>query len=68
MTRVYYKEAVACIIVFDITNKKSFAAVQKWKKDLDAKVRLPGEKLLPCLLLANKVSFELILKYTNLKK
>jgi Ras-related protein Rab-32 len=55
MTRVYYKEAVGCIIVFDITRASTFDAVTKWKADLDNKVQLPDGTRLPCILLANKV-------------
>ena len=40
MTRVYYKEAVAAMIVFDVTRVATFEAVQKWKKDIDDKVRV----------------------------
>jgi len=54
MTRVYYKEAVGAIIVFDITNKRSFQAVTKWKNDLDKKVRLQNDDPVPALLIANK--------------
>ena len=39
MTRVYYKEAVGAFIVFDVTRADSFRAVDKWKADLDTKVR-----------------------------
>ena len=55
MTRGYYKEAVGCFIVFDVTRATTFEAVTKWKADLDNKVRLPDGSLLPCVLLANKV-------------
>lgn len=55
MTRVYYKEATACIIVFDITQRRTFQSVARWKADLDSKVHLPNGKTVPCLLLANKV-------------
>jgi GTPase SAR1 family protein len=54
MTRIYYREAVAACIVFDVTTPKSFDAVKNWKKDLDAKVQLPDGKPLPVMLLANK--------------
>ena len=57
MTRVYYKEAVGCFIVFDVTRKSTFDAVAKWKHDLDTKVQLADSKPIPCLLLANKVNF-----------
>ena len=38
MTRVYYKDAVAAFVVFDVTRAESFQAVQRWKDDLDSKV------------------------------
>ena len=55
MTRVYYKEAVGCILVFDVTRPASFEAVQKWKLDLDTKVQAPNGGKIPCVLLGNKV-------------
>lgn len=38
MTRVYYKEALGALIVFDVTRVSTFEAVQKWKNDIDSKV------------------------------
>lgn len=61
MTRVYYKEAVGCILVFDVTRPASFEAVQKWKQDLDTKVQLPSGARIPCVLLGNKVCKVLLL-------
>ena len=55
MTRVYYREAKGCIIMFDLTNRNSFLNVSRWKEDLDSKVWLPDGSKIPCLLLANKV-------------
>ncbi|CAF1150226.1 unnamed protein product [Adineta ricciae] len=54
MTRVYYKDAVGCLIVFDITRESTFDAVMRWKSDLDSKVQLPNGDRIPCVLLANK--------------
>jgi Ras-related protein Rab-32 len=54
MTRVYYKEAVGCIVVFDITRPSTFEAVERWKKDLDSKVCLSDGSRIPSILLANK--------------
>ncbi|CAG0885435.1 unnamed protein product [Cyprideis torosa] len=54
MTRVYYKEAVGCLIVFDASRTSTFEAVLKWKQDLDNKVVLPDGSSIPCVLLANK--------------
>lgn len=55
MTRVYYKDASAAIVVFDVTRVATFQAVKKWKDDIDNKVTLPNGKRLPVILLANKI-------------
>ena len=55
MTRVYYRDSRGCIIMFDLSNRKSFLSVPKWKRDLDAKCSLVDGSSVPCLLLANKV-------------
>jgi Ras-related protein Rab-32 len=39
MTRVYYREAVGAFVVFDVTRVATFEAVQKWKNDIDSKVK-----------------------------
>jgi len=54
MTRVYYKDARACIIMFDITQRSTFSSALKWKNDLDSKCTLPDGSAVPCILLANK--------------
>ncbi|KAF6075625.1 RAB29, member RAS oncogene family [Phyllostomus discolor] len=54
MTRLYYRDASACVIMFDVTNATTFSNSQKWKQDLDSKLTLPNGKPVPCLLLANK--------------
>lgn len=54
MTRVYYKEAVGALVVFDISRGSTFEAVLKWKNDLDSKVHLPSGDPIPVVLLANK--------------
>jgi hypothetical protein len=56
---VYYKEAVAALVVFDVTRPKTFEAVKRWKADLDSKVELPetlGGGPIHTILLANKVT------------
>ncbi|KAF9113960.1 rab32, member RAS oncoprotein [Mortierella sp. AM989] len=58
LTRVYYKEAVAALVVYDVTRPKTFEAVPKWKSDLDSKVSLPGGEPIPVVLLANKVDLQ----------
>eukprot|EP01120_Amphizonella_sp_Union-15-10_P013330 TRINITY_DN616_c0_g1_i1.p1 TRINITY_DN616_c0_g1~~TRINITY_DN616_c0_g1_i1.p1 ORF type:complete len:249 (+),score=51.39 TRINITY_DN616_c0_g1_i1:70-747(+) len=54
MTRVYYKYAIAAIIVFDLSRPATFDAVSKWKEDVNSKVVLANNEPIPLLLLANK--------------
>jgi Ras-related protein Rab-32 len=54
MTRVYYKQAVGAIIVYDVTQGNTFEDVKTWKSDIDAKVLLPDDTPIPVLLLGNK--------------
>jgi len=59
MTRVYYKEAVGAMVVFDVTRSATFDAVQKWKNDIDCKVTLPpDDRPIPVVLLANKADLQ----------
>jgi len=56
MTRVYYKEAVGAMVVFDVTRIATFEAAAKWKSDIDSKVTVGiEEKPIPVILLANKI-------------
>ncbi len=58
MTRVYYRDAHGCVVMFDLTNRNSFLNVVKWKRDFDSKVvsaASDGVGSIPCLLIANKV-------------
>ncbi|XP_067684056.1 ras-related protein Rab-7L1-like [Haliotis asinina] len=54
MTRVYYKDAHACIVMFDLSQRATFQSAVKWKKDLDTKCSLLDGTPVPCLLIANK--------------
>jgi len=54
MTHVYYKYAIAAIIVFDLGRPATFESVIKWQRDLNEKVMLANEQPVPCILLANK--------------
>lgn len=53
MTRVYYKEAVGAVVVYDANRMPTKEAVKKWKNDIDNKVTLKDQPI-PCILLANK--------------
>ncbi|XP_062502947.1 ras-related protein Rab-32B-like isoform X2 [Corticium candelabrum] len=58
MTRVYYKYAIAAIIVYDLSRPATFDSVLKWHKDVNQKVMLANEQPVPILLLANKCDLE----------
>jgi Ras-related protein Rab-32 len=55
MTRVYYKYAIAGLVVFDLSRPATFEAVLKWRDDVNSKVMLANDEPIPLLLLANKV-------------
>ncbi|TDG99198.1 hypothetical protein EPR50_G00207470 [Perca flavescens] len=54
MSRVFYKEAMGAVVVFDITNSSTLEAASEWKQDLDSKVCLDSGRPVPAVLLANK--------------
>ena len=55
LSSTYYKQAVAGIVVFDITNTETLKNAKKWKQDVDDKVFLPNGDNIPVVLFANKV-------------
>ncbi|XP_076054804.1 ras-related protein Rab-38-like [Oratosquilla oratoria] len=60
MTRVYYKYAVAAVVVFDLARPTTFEAVFKWVTDIREKVTLGDGRALPVVLLANKCDVETV--------
>ncbi|XP_074538442.1 ras-related protein Rab-7L1-like [Halichoeres trimaculatus] len=54
MTRIYYKGALGCVMMFDVTSSASFLSCRHWKQDLDNKAMQPDGHSIPCILLANK--------------
>ncbi|XP_044066077.1 ras-related protein Rab-7L1-like isoform X1 [Siniperca chuatsi] len=54
MTRIYYKGALGCVVMFDVTSLSSFLNCRHWKQDLDNKAMLHNGDSIPCILLANK--------------
>mmetsp|Transcript_28632 Transcript_28632/g.31799 ORF Transcript_28632/g.31799 Transcript_28632/m.31799 type:complete len:143 (+) Transcript_28632:311-739(+) len=52
MTSIYYRAAKGAIIVFDLTNEKTFKAVDNWYNDIKQKVDTSN---IPTMLLGNKV-------------
>lgn len=55
MTHVYFKEASAAFVVFDLLRPLTFDNASKWKKDIDDKVLTSEKKPIPCVLLGNKI-------------
>ncbi|ELP90561.1 rab17, putative [Entamoeba invadens IP1] len=53
MTRVYYNGAHGAIIMYDLTNPETFNATDRWKDDLENKVKF-NEQSIPALLVGNK--------------
>lgn len=55
MTRVYYRESVGAIVVFDVTRNRTYEMTALWKKDIDEKVQTSEGKPVPTILLGNKI-------------
>lgn len=55
VTHMYYNEAVAAMVVFDLKVPQSLEIAKIWKKDIDEKVQTADEKPIPCYLIGNKV-------------
>jgi len=51
ITRNYYKGAKAIILIYDVTNSKSFENIQKWIVEINEEI---AEKV-PLILIANKI-------------
>ena len=51
MTRAYYKGALGCLLVYDITNRDSFEAIEQWLADVK---NHSGEKI--CVMLVGNKS------------
>ncbi len=49
LTKLYFKNAEAAIIVYDVTNELSFEKAQKWVKDLNDEEQSGGLPILKFL-------------------
>lgn len=57
-TRHFYKGADACILVYDITDLKSFKNLEVWRDEFLAQAALRNPKTFPFIVIGNKVDLE----------
>lgn len=58
-SRVYYKEALGAVLVYECSRPKTFDSAAKWKSEIDKMVKLPvGEGAIPVVLVGNKCDVE----------
>eukprot|EP01126_Amoeba_proteus_P048839 TRINITY_DN566_c0_g1_i12.p1 TRINITY_DN566_c0_g1~~TRINITY_DN566_c0_g1_i12.p1 ORF type:complete len:152 (-),score=25.67 TRINITY_DN566_c0_g1_i12:104-559(-) len=53
MTSHYYRDALGALIVFDLTDEASFKAIEKWKDDMERKMK--PDPNVPTLIIGNKM-------------
>ena len=53
--RAFYRGAEACVLVYDITNSKSFENLSIWKQEFLMKAMPKDPDLVPFFVLGNKV-------------
>jgi small GTP-binding protein len=56
--RVYYKDAVGVLLVYDISRPSTFETVLKWKDELNRRVVLSNGEPAPVVLLGNKADLD----------
>lgn len=58
MGRAFYRGAEACVLVFDITNSKSFDNLNIWKQEFLVKAMPKDPDAIPFFVLGNKIDLE----------
>ena len=56
--RAFYRGAEACVLVFDITNQKTFENLSIWKQEFLVKAMPKDPDSIPFFVLGNKVDLE----------
>ena len=54
LSRAFYRGAEACMLVFDLTDKKSFDSIPQWKEELLNKSMPKDPESFPFFLMGNK--------------
>jgi len=67
LSRVYFKEAVGAVIVYDVNKRSTFESVIKWKEELDSKIRLPDGSTIPTILVANKCDIDIYIEVDEIE-
>ena len=57
MTSTFYRKANAAIIMYDISQRRTFEDVRVWKQDIDNKI---FQDTCPCILLGNKSDLKMM--------
>ncbi len=69
VTRCYYRNSSAAMVVFDITQPDALRSVVAWKQDINDQVILEDNQSIPCFLVANKVDLkEFALHWEQMKQ
>lgn len=55
MGSYFYRGSDACVLVFDITNQKSFQHINDWKRNFLLQANPKNSETFPFVLLGNKV-------------
>ena len=63
ISNFFYRGASCCVIVYDITNYKTFSAIDKWKKKF---ADYADDSSVPCILVANKYDLIDKCKFTKI--
>ena len=58
LVRIFYKDALGAMLVYDISRPDTRDTIAKWKKEIEEKVSLPNGSPLPTILLANKADLK----------
>ena len=64
MGRAFYRGAEACILVYDITNEKSFENLNVWRNDFTVKAMVNENIEIPFYIIGNKIDMEADRKIT----